>query len=238
MNLNTNNGLSSTEVLRYINRRLGASVQLLELSEKDMMNVVYQETLPTFSQYFPFLPTCVLTAKDRIGKSKTEYRIPNPWNLEILGIHKYVLSSNEALGGGWISPFLANPIDSMLTSDRLSYLVTPLIVNFLPPNRIQIKQNYYNLIYNICICFKCTNPRHLKTIQPNLRAEFLELCYYDVLLSLYPIRKRFENISTPYGQIQPFTAQIDMAQDSRTQLLQKWRENQLFNGDQKKLWIA
>ena len=99
MNLNTNNGLSSTEVLRYINRRLGASVQLLELSEKDMMNVVYQETLPTFSQYFPFLPICILTAKDRIGKSKTEYRIPNPWNLEILGIHKYVLSSNEALGG-------------------------------------------------------------------------------------------------------------------------------------------
>ena len=238
MNINTNNGLSATDVLRYINERLGASVQLLELSEKNMMDIVYQQSLPTFSQYFPFRPICNLTDKDRIGNSKTDYRIPNPWNLQILSIHKYVLSSSSLGANGWISPFLSNPVDSMLASDRLSYLVTPFVLEFFSPNKIVVKQNFYNLVFNISVCFNTVHPRHMKAIQPNLRAEFLELCYYDVLLALYPIRKRFENISTPYGQLQPFTAQIDLAQDSRSQLLQKWRENQLFSGDAKKLWIA
>jgi hypothetical protein len=42
MKSNSNNGLSPTMVLRYLDSQLGSSVQTLELSAKEMMRVVFQ----------------------------------------------------------------------------------------------------------------------------------------------------------------------------------------------------
>lgn len=39
-------GLTRTTVLRYLNRMLGTTVQELEISEEEMMRVVFQESLP------------------------------------------------------------------------------------------------------------------------------------------------------------------------------------------------
>jgi hypothetical protein len=89
MKSNSNNGLSPTMVLRYLDSQLGSSVQTLELSAKEMMRVVFQQSLPTFSQYFPFKPICNITDADSINGSHTEFRLPNPWNLQLLSIHKY-----------------------------------------------------------------------------------------------------------------------------------------------------
>lgn len=237
MKNNSNNGLSPTQVLRYLHSKLGALVQTIELSDQEMMRIVFQQSLPTFSQYFPFLPMVTLTSKDRIDGNYMEYRIPNEWNLQILSLHKYYLSATSRLGCGWIAPILSNPIDSQLMADRYSMLVTPLIIDYVPPNKLQLKQNYANSTDFLTVQFKAVHPEHLKTIEPNLRDDFLQLCFFDVAISLYPLRHRFQTISTAYGSLEPFTEILDSAKDERAALLEKWRANMLYSGNQKKIWI-
>lgn len=241
MQVNSNNGLSSTMVIRYIDSQLGSTVQTIELTPKNIMDVVYQQSLYTFSQFYPFLPTVVLTQKDAIQKDGdyfTQFRIPNPWNVQILSLHKFVISSNAAFGNGWIAPFLTNPIDSLLLNDRMSQFITPTILEFIPPNKIILKQNFYQLSdKDLWIQFKAVHPRHLKTVEANLRDEFLHLCLDDVLISLYPIRHRFQTITTPYGSLQPFFDLVDGAKADREALIQKWRDNP-FNGERKILWLG
>lgn len=234
----SNNGLSPTMVLRFINSQLGSTVQTIELDEQEMMRVVFQQSLHTFSQYFPFLPIVSLSKEDRINGNHLEYRIPNAWNLQILSLHKYYLTSESRFGTGWIAPIISNPIDAQLLSDRYSMFVTPLVIDFFPPNKVVIKQNYYNASDFLSLQFKAVHPTHLKTIEPNMRDDFLHLCLYDVLISLYPIRHRFQTIATTYGNLEPFFEMVDTAEEKRNALLEKWRANYIYSGNQKKLWIA
>lgn len=238
MRSNSNNGLSPTMVLRYLDSQLGSTVQTLELSSKEMMRVVEQQSLATFSQYFPFKPICNITDADKIAGSMTEFRIPNPWNLQLLSIHKYYFGAQNQFAGGWIAPFLSNPVDSQLLNDRISMFVTPDILEFWPPNKIIVKQNYYNISGQLAVQFKAVHPFHMKTIEPNLRDEFLHLCLYDVLISLYPMRHRFQTINTVYGSLEPFFEMVDQAENNRKELLDKWHNNYLYSGEEKKIWIA
>jgi hypothetical protein len=233
----SNNGLSPTMVLRFINSQLGSTVQTIELSEQEIMRVVFQQSLHTFSQYFPFLPIVTLSKDDRINGNHMEYRIPNAWNLQILSLHKYYLTSESRFGTGWIAPIISNPIDAQLLSDRYSMFVTPLIIDYYPPNRLAIKQNYYNASGYLTVQFKAVHPEHLKTIEPNLRDDFLQLAFYDVCISLYPLRHRFTTINTIYGSLEPFTELLDSAEDKRKELLEKWNRLYLQSGSQKKIWV-
>ena len=233
-----NNGLTPTMVLRFLNSQLGSAVQTIELTEQEMMRIVFQQSLPTFSQYFPFLPIVELSDKDRINGSYTEFRIPNEWHLKLLSLHKWYLNSETNYSGGWIAPFVTNPVDEQILSDSLSSFITPLLINYIAPNKLVILQNYYNAYGYVSVQFKAVHPNHMKTIQPNMRDDFLHLCLYDVLLSLYPIRHRFSTISTPYGSLEPFFELVDSAKDNRDALISRWRETYLYSGDQKKIWIA
>lgn len=237
MRNNSNNGLSATMVLRFINSQLGTSVHNLELTPKEMMRIVYQQSVPIFSKYWPFYPMVTLEDSDKIQGSRTEYRLPNPWNLQIHTLHKHYLGSAWR-AGGWVMPIVQNPIDSQLLADSASMYVTPILPEYHPPNKIVIKQNMNNMYSNISLVFKATHPNHLKTIQPNLREDFLKLCLYDVLIAIYPMRHRFNTINTPYGSLEPFMEMVDNAASQRSDLIEKWKVEFLNAGDNKKLWIA
>ena len=213
MRNNSNNGLSQTMVIRYLHSKLGTLVQALELTDKEMMRVVMQQSLHTYSQYFPFLPMVTLSEKDRINGNYMEYRIPNDWNLQILSLHKYYMGAENKFGLGWIAPIISNPVDAQIAADRYSMYVTPLIVEYYPPNKVVLKQNYYNASDYLTLQFKAVHPEHLKTIEPNMRDDFLQLAFYDVCIALYPLRHRFSTISTVYGSLESFVELIDSDED-------------------------
>ena len=71
-----------------------------------------------------------------------------------------------------------------------------------------------------------------------MREQFLKLALDDVLISLYPIRHRFDSLNTPYGQIQLFMDLVDNASSDRESLLDSWRENILRQDNAKKIWIS
>ena len=71
---------------------------------------------------------------------------------------------------------------------------------------------------------KAVHPKHLRTISIDMRDQFTRLALDDVLISLYPLKHRFESMSTPYGSIQPFLEQVDNARGDRDELINEWKE--------------
>lgn len=85
---------------------------------------------------------------------------------------------------------------------------------------------------------KAMHPKHLRTIPMNMRDQFLRLAFDDVLLSLYPLRHRFDQFTTVYGAIQIFMDQVDGAAADKQELLETWRTNLLTDSKAKKIWIS
>lgn len=231
------NGLTPTVVLRYLNRMLGAAVQELELSSEEMMRVVFQESLPTFSKYFPYRYKEVLKVEDSLGAPyENTYKIPNEDKLEIIGIGRVLLDNMNQFGGSLL-PLSNDPFASQLLNDYLSATITPTTFNFQAPNLVTIYPKIYRNT-GALIEVKACHPEHLRTIPINMRDEFLNLCLYDVLLSLYPIRHRFASLQTTYGNLDLFIDMVDSAKDDKAALLEKWRENVLKQANTKKIWVG
>ena len=93
-------GLTPTDVLRYIHRMLGAAMQEIELSDDEIMRVVFQESLPTYSKYFPYHIKETITSEDSIGGGYTNvYKIPNIDRLEIIGVNRVWMDNMNKFGG-------------------------------------------------------------------------------------------------------------------------------------------
>lgn len=230
-------GLTPTATLRYIHRMLGSSVQVIELSDEEIMRVVYQESLITYSKYFPYLYRLTITTKDSVGQGyENVYRIPNKDRLEILGIHKVWLDNTNQFGG-LLLPLVNDPINSQLLNDALSATLSPTTFEYNPPNLVVIRPKIRNMQYAL-VELKAVHPRHLKTIQMSMRDQFLRLALDDVLISLYPIRHRFESYTTPYGSLQPFFELVDSAANDKNDLLESWKSNFLQDSRAKKIWIS
>jgi hypothetical protein len=214
-------GLTATQVLRYINRMLGTVLQELELSEEEMMRVIFQETLATYSKFFPYKYRLTISANEYVPGSLNTYKIPNKDNLEIIGVHK-VFVANMTQFGSTLIPLSYNPFEGQVFNDFVSMTVTPITWEYKAPDELTVFPKIINH-RSALIEVKAIHPKHLKTIPMNMRDEFLKLCLYDVLLSLYPLRHRFESFNTPYGTMQPFMEMVDSAKADKEELITRWQ---------------
>jgi len=230
-------GLNPTQVLRYIHMRLGSSLQVVELSDEEIMRIVFQESLRTYSKYFPYLYKEPITQADSIGGGYTNvYKIPNRENLEIIGVHRIWLENMNQFGGSLL-PLTNDPVQSQLMGDMISKTVTPFTFEYQAPDLVTIRPKiYYGR--GALLELKAQHPRHLRTIPMAMRDQFLRLALDDVLIALYPLRHRWENLSTPYGQLSLFLEMVDGAASDREALIDSWKENFLKDARAKKIWIA
>ena len=230
-------GLTPTIVLRYLNRMMGISVQDLEITDDEMMRIVFQESLPTYSKFFPYYYRLLLTSDDVLdSKRPNTYKMPNDDNLEIFGIHRIWLDNMNQFGGSLL-PLVNDPYTSQLLNDYLSATITPVTWDFYAPDIITIRPKI-EFRRSALVEVKAVHPTHMKTIPVSMRDEFLRLCLDDVLISLYPIRHRFNSINSPYGNIEVFTEMVDNAQSDKQDLLNGWKENLLRQGNAKRIWIS
>lgn len=231
-------GLNPTIVIRHIRRQLGAIAYDLELSDEEMMQVVFQHTLPVFSTYFPYRYRVLVGPKDEIVAGKACYLLPNEDNMEIVGISK--VSLGNYYGYNYTSTMtqgLSNPYNNQIFNDFMSQTQTRVTWHYLPPNHIEIYPRILDQSKAL-ITVKAIHPKHLRSIKQTLRDEFLKLAYLDVLESLYPIRKRFETLNSTYGNIQLFMDSVERAHDDREALINTFKENALRDSDAPRIFFG
>ena len=203
------------------------------------MRIVFQESIPTFSKYFPWhFRTTIDTNKNRVEGSMSRFYLNNDElnKVDLVGVNKIWLS-NVAYYGSTLVSITHDPMSQQLMNDALSAVATPVTFTYLPPNIIEIHP-YVTYLNDFMVEVSAIHPTHMKSIPPGMRESFYQLAYLDVLVSLLPLRKRFESISSVYGDIRLFLDAVDSSVNDRKELLDKFQENILKDSDAKRIWIA
>jgi hypothetical protein len=228
--------LNPTVVMRRLGVELGLSHMDAELADFDMMNVVYEVTLPTFSDFFPYkIMVQVSHDKDLVDGYMGRYYLRT--NFEILGISKLFIDDYQIKSLQNQTYYDYNPFTVAMKQNMEPFVTGMVTPKFHHPNQIELFPKHY-AYGNFSVELKVMHPRHLATIPLNLREEFLELAVIDVKSALYPIRKRFQSMSTPFGSIELNIEDLQSAVDRRRDLLEKWTAKLLKTGNLKKIYFA
>jgi hypothetical protein len=216
---------------------LGATIQVLELTPEDIMKVVQEQTIPSFSQYYPYYAKVMIDPKrDKVPNRICTYYINT--DLDLLGVSK-LLIENYMGGTGLpiVAPYFTNPVDRQIIADTTSMYYQPFTFDFETPNILSVfpKTNFFG---EFMIEVKALHPSHLSTIPLSMRAEFLECALYDVRIAIYPIRERFRNINTTFGSVELFMEKLDSAADDKKQLIEKWRQHFAKSSKKRKMFIG
>jgi hypothetical protein len=228
--------LSSTYILRFIEKRLGFKFHEIEIEPDEIIENIQDETLVTFSKFFPYQQTVTITQQDKVEGTSNSYYINTEF--EILNVARLYDNTTMYAGGGLL-PYTGNMIDPMSrqwTADALSINKNPMTYQFTHPNIITITPALY-VMRDTKVLINCVHPKHFGTIPTNLQDEFLKLALYDTQDILYQIRHRFNNLQTTFGSIDLFIDDLQEAKDRRQELLDKWRANVSKQANRKKLYI-
>jgi len=116
-----------TDCIRYIHRNLGTKLMIPELSAGEISRIVTQESLKTFSKFFPYVLRIPIDDSLAIKGKPGFYRIPNLDMLEAIRMRMMFGNNSYAFTNGSSAvPMTMNPISAQLYDDYLSAVTTPM----------------------------------------------------------------------------------------------------------------
>jgi hypothetical protein len=116
-----------TDCIRYIHRNLGTKLIIPELSTNEISRIVTQESLKTFSKFFPYVLRIPIDNSLAIAGKPGFYKIPNLDMLETIRMRMMFGNNSYAFTNGTSAiPMTLNPISAQLYDDYLSAVATPM----------------------------------------------------------------------------------------------------------------
>lgn len=194
------------DILSYIKINLGVPINLLEISDDDLIIQLRQHVLGLFSQYAPAKAWTYISGKDIIrgGPGSPQYmaRIPVPSGTYIIDILEAYptkeVSIVDMYGGALINAQAAMDLTiSNAYIDAVRSLQVRNTWEFLPPDIMIFDKETLE-----CVIVYNTPHRTLDTIRPDLyHRAFKPLCLGNAKLWISAMRSKFENLTTPFGAL-------------------------------------
>lgn len=234
--------LSSTRIIRRLEKNLGYKFMDLEITHDEIIDNIKDETLRIFSKFFPYQERAVVSVDDRVEPYDNRYYIHT--QNECIGINRFIGSS--LLGANYVTGLLhpiaadmllGDPISRQLNIDLLSFTTNPVTVQYYEPGMIEITPAYANVKCHVIVA-NVVHPDHFQTIPINLEDEFMKYALADTKCTLYTMRTRFQNIQTPYGNMELFLESLQNGEEEKRQLVETWRAQSHKYSKRKKIWIA
>lgn len=233
-----------TLLLDKIERRLGTKpLNLPDHLQKDKWaeEVIANETLDTFSRYFP---NAVNIRLDKSMRTKDGYYlIDEPFgdNVEILGVRdinwqqfsQSTTRRHDAYGYGYYD-FLANNygIDDIMLlqarADQMSLFNNNIFVDFEAPNRVRFVtvtgSDVTLTMDNVPITVLVKHALNLKTIPPTMMEIFEKLAEADVARFLYENLKYFDGLENVHATIDLKMSDLENKAATRDDIVEKLDE--------------
>lgn len=231
-------------LLDKIERRLGTKqLNLPDYLQKDKWaeEVIANETLDTFSRYFP---NAVDIRLDKSMRTKDGYYLidePFGENVEIIGIRdinwqqfsQSTTRRHDAYGYGYYD-FLANNygMDDIALlqarADQMSLFNNNIFVDFTPPNKVRFVtvtgSDVTLSMDNIPITVLIKHAANLKTIPPTMMETFEKLAEADVARFLYENLKYYDGLETVYANIDLKMSDLENKASTRDDIVEKLDE--------------
>lgn len=232
-------------LINKIERRLGTrQLNLPEYLSKDKWaeEVIENETLDTFSRYFPNSMHIVLDLSQR--KNDGYYVLDEyvPESVEILGVRdidwslfsRDSLRLQEAQGYG-VYDFMTNNYgldDIMLLqmrADHMSLFNNQIFIEFKPPNMIKLSTvtgaDVTRGMKSFPLEIFIKHAPNLMTIPPTMMETFEDLATADVARFLYEELKYYDGLETVYANIDLKINDLADKASSRDSIIQKLEDS-------------
>ena len=233
-----------SKLLDKIERRLGTrQLNLPDYLKKDKWaEVIGQDTLDTFSRYFPNVMTIVIPTDAK--RDKDRYYTIDDYiadNIEVLGVKdiNWELFTNDSMGtqlnqGYGIYDIFSNNCgleDAMLLqmrADQMSLFNCNLYVEFKYPNKLKISTTTgadvcrYKVGMPIDILVK--HSPNLMTISPTKMETFEALAQADIARFLFSELKYFDGLETVYANIDLKMSDLENEAGKRDDIVNSLKE--------------
>jgi len=230
--------ITPTTLLRHIKAQLGSTTRVLPISDDEILEIIEEETLPTFSKYYPYMYRVYVGKEDKLDyKEARSVYVMKTDGLEILGVAKVFRTDGSYNECRYPYYNTNNIFDIAIANNYLSVASTPETFAFYPPSLIELfPKNWVDKEF-LVIC-KCIHPKSLQTIPPTLKDEFFDLATYDVGRAIAPILIHYDQLQTPYGQIELKIDFINECAQKREDLLEKFQSKFMKEPERRKIWIV
>lgn len=210
-----NPGQSWNNVLSYIKLSLGAPLNLVEISDSDIIEILKEHVLPVFSQYAPRRKWVLLSTKDLIrthehGQPLYQFKIPHEDDEPIIDILECIFGAYGVLTQEYgMIPFnTMGAIDQVIANsyiDAIRSITVHQTWDFIPPDiiSIDVSLNDWSLTTGKCVVVNYTTiHKTLDTIEPDFYSLcFKKMCLGQIMIYLSSLRGKYENLTTPFGAI-------------------------------------
>lgn len=233
-------------ILNYIKRNLGAKLNLLEMSDEEILEGLQEDVMSYFSQYSPNQKYCTITENHRLpfvensGDTQWRYLLPikpNEYVIDIYDVYaktgsddtpfydtKYEASgiggNLQMHGRGTSDIFGGGIIDSVIDNQFLNIITSMTSVNtwdFAPPKTIR----FDNRIIKAVVVYN-TNHTDPSTIMPDFyNIMFKPMCLGNVEKWIAALRSKYESLATPMGEVRVNWQMLDQAAERRLQEVQQ-----------------
>jgi hypothetical protein len=195
-------------VLGFIKRRLGAKINLLEMSDDEIIEGITDDVLPYFSQYIPYQKYVLITqgnlAPGKTGYNRYRYNIPiDTVTEQIIDVEDVYFGADSTILDDY-GYEISNPSDivSVAMANKLADISESMSVRqtweFIPPNMLETDQD----ILTGCIVKYSVSHTKLDTIPPDyFQTVFKPLCLANVKQWISALRSKYEGLNTPFGEI-------------------------------------
>lgn len=198
-------------VLGRIHDELGSGNTKLEITDRQIIETIQLQVMPIFSSYSNITKHYKMTASHIISKNPIlVYEFGTDMEYGVAEIKKLIMDSDQTR------------VDQAITQDnytntgdisdylvRQNYLqmaettIAPNTWKFDRPNRIQLTRGISS--YSDPLEFIVEyGAAHISpdTIDSGLWQEFLDMCVAYLLIKVGKIRKKFNSVTTPFGQLE------------------------------------
>lgn len=196
-------------VLKRIKDELALPFQELEKTDEEIIEYCQDNALRKFSWYFPETKRLPIDTRDvniQVEGISNEYYIIDDDDRDIYGVTEFIPEDGENffLGAPILPPFGFNEVPNWALKDFEFGNTKPFswysyTHEFHPPNRFRITPSYLG---NAVVEYERLHAPDLSSISAEFHDLFVDLCYGMFAMMIGRIRKKYNPIATPFGEIQ------------------------------------
>lgn len=223
---------NKAKLLGKIKRKLGLFYIKLPVSDDDLLGVIDEDTIPTYSIYFPQEIRVKISNEDKVPGTTNTYFIDERHIGSDINIVDIIAISNmcNPLHSSAFRPMSVQDVASLqMQLDHSSILYDPVVYKYIPPNKIEVSGVYNSSLGTFYVDVLATHNKRLTSIRPTQIDSFTKLALLDSKEFLYQNLKHFDQIETTFGQINLKIEEWSNASSEKEELLSQWNEKYLAN---------
>ncbi len=190
-------------IINFIKANLGTKHSSIELDDDEFVSYFKEQSLSVFSQIIPLQHWILLTSSNLITTpnlySNYTYKLPIPQNITLIDISSVYMNRSNTI---FTSEINMNPVDIVMSNtfnDMSQFLQTVNDYQFIKPDLLRFNDNP-----NINDFIVELNIEHstLDTIPGDMYHKlFKNICLLDAFELVINNRNKYNNLTTPFGQI-------------------------------------